>query len=278
MRTLIVVLTCLMLASCAQSARTNQAELKDQIRTVLKENPELVMEVLRDNKAEVYTIVEQGVAERRRIEAEERLKAELEQPKTPSVNPMRPIRGPEDAPVTVVEYSDFLCPYCSKGAETVKQLMEKYPEKVRLVFKHNPRNDLARALALTFEAVARQDEAQAWKFHDLVFANQQAFQQNQNQAIQSVLAQLDIDMKKLNADLADPKLRELIRADEAEAAEYGFSGTPMFLVNGVSVRGAQPLAKFEETIGVLEQQGLVGPPAASGGEDDEICLDCLEEE
>ena len=91
------------------------------------------------------------------------------------------------------------------------------------------------------------------KFADKVFADQKGFNKDGKAALKKLLAELKIDQEQLAKDLADPKLKEIIKADNKEHSKFGFSGTPTFLVNGVAVRGAYPLPYFEKIIKMLEK-------------------------
>ena len=160
-----------------------------------------------------------------------------------------PSWGNADAPVTIVEISDFQCPFCSRVGPTMKQIKDTYgPQKVRIVWKHQPLpfHDKARPAheaAATVFALAGSDAF--WKFHDSAFANQQALTpENLEKWAQAA----GVDMTKFKADFAAKKYAAKVDEDMAMATKIGASGTPAFRINGVTVVGAQPFEKFKEVI------------------------------
>ena len=106
------------------------------------------------------------------------MESQLSQKKVnPVIEDSRVIVGAKNAPITIVEYSDFECPYCSRGFATVKQLLSEYKGQIRFVFKHLPLDfhPLAKPAALYYEAIALQSHEKAIKFHDKIFENQNVF-------------------------------------------------------------------------------------------------------
>lgn len=158
-----------------------------------------------------------------------------------------PSWGNADAPVTIVEISDFQCPFCSRVNPTIASLKKEYgKEKIRLVWKHNP---------LPFHKQARPaHEAAAavhalggdfWKFHDLAFANQKALTPDN---IQKWAAASGVDAAKFKAAIDSKKYAGKVDKDLALARKIGARGTPHFRINGIALSGAQPLPKFKTVI------------------------------
>jgi protein-disulfide isomerase len=160
-----------------------------------------------------------------------------------------PVWGKASAPVTIVEVSDFECPFCSKVGPTLKQIKEKYgPDKVRIVWKHNPLpfHKAARSAheaAATVNGVAGSDAF--WKFHDSAFANQKALTPEN---YEKWATEAGADLAKFKAAFAAKKYAAKVDEDMAVAKKIGASGTPAFRINGVTLKGAQPFAKFAEVI------------------------------
>jgi protein-disulfide isomerase len=175
---------------------------------------------------------------------------EFANPLKPVVEDNRVMFGPKDAKVTIVEYSDFECPYCSKGYQTVKEIEKNYPKDVRIVFKHLPLEFHPKALpaAKYFEAIAKQSPEKAEKFHDTIFQNQDKLKKDGESYLKSVAKELGMNMKKLDTDLNDPSVMSRINADTEEAKKFQISGTPGFIINGVSLRGAYPYEEFKTII------------------------------
>ncbi len=236
-------------------ARAADHALKQQVRDILRQNPELVLEVIREHRGEVLRLVQQALQEQRKKIWLKRIRAEMKRPFHPVLEPGRLYLGPADAPITVVAYSNFMCSHCATGDRTARQLVKKYPGQVRLLLKHAVHDDLAKRLALYFMAIGRQDPAKAWRFADLVFASQKKLRKKKEDELEKIVSRLDLDRKRLYQDLADPELSRRITADTEEHERFGFQSTPTFLINGVSLRGAVPLRAFEEVIKLLRSQG-----------------------
>ena len=150
--------------------------------------------------------------------------------------------GKEEAPITIVEFSDFQCPYCSKAAQRMSDLREKYEGKVKLVYKHFPLSfhPFAKPAAEYFEAVALIDHEKARKFHDEIFYNFDNYARLQNEkeikkALQKIIKKIDVDMKKTEENLEQAK--KIVQADMEEALKLKVGGTPSFFVNGIDTKG-----------------------------------------
>ncbi|WP_409477265.1 DsbA family protein [Pseudobdellovibrio sp. HCB154] len=239
----------LLLASCAPSAK--------QIKEAVEKDPSIVFTAIEkapDQFIEVVMKAQQSAqkvaGERAQQEEQKQREEEFKNPLKPEVEEGRVIFGNKSAPITIVEYSDFQCPYCSRGYTTMKELKKQYGDKVRFVFKHLPLDfhPLAIPAARYFEAIAMQDHAKAEKFHDLVFENQGQMQSKGEGLFKELAKKAGADIKKLEASLKDEKISKRIEADTEEARKFNMSGTPGYLINGISLRGAYPLAAFKEII------------------------------
>jgi protein-disulfide isomerase len=165
--------------------------------------------------------------------------------KTVVLHPEDPSLGPASAKVTVVEFSDFQCPYCSKAAATVHQVREAYGDKVRLVFKHHPlpfHKDAPLAHQAAAEANA---QGRFWELHDRLFANQKSLQRAD---LEASAQSLGLDMARFRAALDSSVHKAHIDADATQAVELGASGTPAFFINGRFLSGAQPFDVFKTAI------------------------------
>jgi protein-disulfide isomerase len=169
----------------------------------------------------------------------------------------QPTRGNVDGPVTIVEFSDFQCPYCTRGATTVEQILEKYPNDVKFVFKHFPLNfhPWAKPAAIATNCAAAQSDDAFWTLHDKYFAEQK--QINPGNVIaksKEYLAESKLDMDQWSecAENKDSEAHKAaaaaVDADMALGKQLGVSGTPGFFVNGQFLNGAQPITAFEPLI------------------------------
>ena len=161
----------------------------------------------------------------------------------------RIVRGNPAAPVTIVEFTDFQCPYCSNGARTVSAMMAQYEGKVNLVVKHYPLpfHPAALPAALYFEAIALQSPDKAWQFYDGVFANARRLVEGED-FLKTVAAGVGADMARLEKDARSPEIYKKIAADKQEFEQAKYDGVPVFIINGKVLVGAQPPAKFIEAI------------------------------
>ena len=156
-----------------------------------------------------------------------------------------PTDGPADAKVTIVEFSDFQCPFCSKAIPTMKALKKKYGDDLRLAFMHLPLAFHEHANLAAQASLAAGEQGKFWEYHDLLFENQTALTQPD---LEKYAAKLDLDMGKFKAALASKKFQAHIEKDMEEARQAGASGTPTFYVNGTQLVGAQPQDAFEKAI------------------------------
>ncbi|MFN9066084.1 MAG: DsbA family protein, partial [Bdellovibrionales bacterium] len=141
-------------------------------------------------------------------------------------------------------------PFCSRGYNTVKQVMAEYKDQVRIVFKHLPLDfhPLAMPAAQYFEAIAKQDHSKAEKFHDLIFQNQNELKTKKEAFLKESAKKVGANMTQLEKDLKDEGIMARIQKDMEEARKFNITGTPGFIINGVSLRGAYPFPEFKEII------------------------------
>ncbi len=156
-----------------------------------------------------------------------------------------PSMGRADAKVTVEVWSDFQCPYCTRGATTLKQLREKYGEQVRIVFRHQPLPMHARAKLAAIASMAAHEQGRFWEFHDALFANQGALDRA---SLEALASKLQLDMERFRRALDSSTWSTYVETEVAEAQRRGVHGTPTFFVNGKPIIGAQPLSVFAEAI------------------------------
>jgi protein-disulfide isomerase len=170
-----------------------------------------------------------------------------------------PSRGPADAKVTVVEYSDFQCPYCGRAWEIFeKEVYPQYKDKVRFVFKQMPLTQIhpwAEDAAVATECAHQQGNDQFWKLYDGLFSQQaQITKENLPAKAEEIATAGGLDVPRLRDCLAGRKTLDAVKTDQAEAAAVGVNSTPTFFVNGRRVQGAQDAAAFKQAI----DQALAG--------------------
>jgi len=141
--------------------------------------------------------------------------------------------GPEHAPVTVVEYGDFECPNCKQAAPAVKLLMQRFPERVRFVYRHFPLEGLhPHALQAAEAAECASECGQFWPMHDLLFANQEHLKLKQ---LREYAERLELDMARFDAELRDQVYLQRIREHMDGGRRSHLKSTPGFFVNGAIV-------------------------------------------
>jgi len=164
------------------------------------------------------------------------------------VTSAQPQKGPQDALVTIVEFSEFQCPFCARVLPTMKQVEETYGDKVRVVWRNNPlpfHKDAAPAAALAMEAYAQGGDDKFWEVHDVLFANQKALSRAQ---LEEYAKAAGLDMDKVKKALDEGTHKKLVDDDQAVANQFGARGTPYFFVNGRQLRGAMPFNAFQKVI------------------------------
>lgn len=152
-----------------------------------------------------------------------------------------PVRGAADAPITIVEFADFQCPFCVRGTDTVEAIRERYGEKVRVVYKHFPLSFHSHAFLAARAAEAAKAQGKFWAFHDALYAEHAQFDDD---TLLSIAKEIGLDMKAFKKALNDIALDKAIDRDQELAALLGVTGTPAFFVNGRPLEGAQPELQF----------------------------------
>ena len=156
-----------------------------------------------------------------------------------------PTRGPATAPVSLVEFSDFECPFCAETAPVVRQLLAAYPTQVRFAFKHYPL-PMHKESPLAHEAaLAAGDQGKFWEMHDLLFATQDKLTHDD---LIAKAAQLHLDVPRFTKDLDIHRFKPQVESDRQEGNRLGVDGTPFFFINGHAISGGASLQDFKHLI------------------------------
>jgi protein-disulfide isomerase len=156
--------------------------------------------------------------------------------------------GPADAWVTIVEVSDFQCPFCGKVIPTLTELKKKYGNDLRIVFKNNPLGFHPRAMPAAMSAECAREQGKFWDVYERQFANQQKLE---DADIESYAKQAGVDMGRWKTCVSSNKYKTRIEEDQRQMVAMGARGTPAFFINGRFLSGAQPIGTFES---VVEQE------------------------
>lgn len=204
--------------------------------------PQVAAEVTRRKQTEVFGAYIEG------LKASYNVKVELPFPDLPRIPVSAdddPSIGPESAPVTIVQFAEYQCPYCGKAGEAVDQVMEKYGDKVRMVYRDFPLSFHPRAIPAAIAANCAGDQGKYWEMHKLLMSDQGSLEEADLTAHATAL---QLDMGKWATCRLDPAQAAEVQKDFEDGQAAGVSGTPAFFINGVMLSGAQPFSEFERII------------------------------
>lgn len=158
-----------------------------------------------------------------------------------------PILGPENAPITVIEFSDFECPYCRRWHEEVySRLLENYPDQVRIVYRDFPLDSIHRnATPAALAANCAYEQNAFWEYHDKLFGGELGLGTD---AYEQYAQELGLDMASFDECVQSNRYLDEVRADLEWAANLGVQSTPTFFINGIALVGAQPYEVFQQVI------------------------------
>lgn len=226
-----------------------------QIAEALQKNPEIIFKAI-EEKPERFMQVINNVAKKAQDAEQQRRFSEMKQEREEQLkNPLKPtllderiLSGSKDAKITIVEYADFQCPACRMAFNNLKPLKEKYGEQIKFFFKNMPLDFHPQAMpaALYFEGIAQQDKSKAKKYYELLFESQA--QLKNESFLKEAAKKVGADLKRLSQDLKSESIKKTIESDMKEFESFGFTGTPVILVNGVALHGAQTAESIEEVI------------------------------
>lgn len=157
-----------------------------------------------------------------------------------------PSLGPADAKVTIVEYSDFECPFCQRAQETVKKALEEYGGQVKLVFKNYPLSNIHKNAIIAAEAgECANEQGNFWEMHDKMFANRLSLEKKD---LKNYAKEIGLNQEQFNRCLDSGKYKSAIDKDVIEGNKLGFNGVPAFFINKRLLSGAQPIEEFRKVI------------------------------
>jgi protein-disulfide isomerase len=169
----------------------------------------------------------------------------LEEPRLPSIDEgIAPATGPKQAQVTIVEFSDFQCPYCRQAQGTLKQIVQTYKNEVRLVFKHLPLEIHGDAFSSAQAAFCAGEQDLFWQYHDALFTSEVL----SAEALQKIASHLGLNMPKFKLCLTSEVSRDAVLKDVRDAQRFGIASTPTFIINGRLFRGALSFEDFKTAI------------------------------
>ena len=232
-----------------ENPRLVQGQPLDQVK------PRIIQQLQQQEKQKLYVEMMDGLAKQTPVVVL------LDPPRTVVSADDDPVRGPKDAPVQIIMFSDYQCPFCSKVEETMKQVREKYGDKVALVFRDFPLSFHNRAQKAAEAAGCAGEQGKFWEMHDKMFANQRALEPAN---LDTYATEIGLDMTKFKACLDSGQRAPEVAADMKAGQAVGVTGTPAAFVNGRFVNGAQPYEAFAKIIDdeLARAQSKAAAPAA----------------
>jgi len=228
---------------------------EDQARAWFEQNKARLPEGLAQKSFdELKPMVMQALTEEKRRDTAQTIVAELKarngvkvllRPPRVEVAADGPSRGPDKAKVTIVEFSDFQCPYCSRGRQVIDEVVKRYGNKVRVVFRDFPLDFHDKAQKAAEAGHCANDQGKFWEMHDWMFDNQDKLDP---EALKAEARRLGLDGNKFDQCLSSGQHAEEVKRHMREGQKAGVSGTPAFFINGVLLSGAQPIDKFKAEI------------------------------
>src|SRR5215467_8441780 len=181
-----------------------------------------------------------------RLKTNAKIQIALHPPRVKVGDDPKRARGKADAPISIVEFSDYHCPFCMRAETVVQEVMAKYDGRVRLVYRDFPLDNLhPQARAAAEAASCAGDQGKFWEYHDALFANAPKASKNDLKGYANTVG---LDAAQFERCLTENTYRFLVQRDVEEATKLGLSGTPAFFINGRFLNGAQPLEKFVQII------------------------------
>lgn len=211
-------------------------------RSLDEVRPAIVGEIKRRSTAERFEIF---MGEMREAYA---VKVSLKAPEMPRIQVSvddDPFIGPEDAPVTIIQFAEFQCPYCGRAKEVIDQVMEKYDGKIKMVYRDFPLSFHDRAIPAAVAANCAGEQGQYWPMYDALMSNQRALTDSD---LTGHATNLKLDLDKWNTCRKDPAQAAEVQKDFEDGTKAGVQGTPAFFINGIFLNGAVPLEQFTAII------------------------------
>lgn len=229
---------CSIASGCTSSSNAAASpELEQQVLQIIRDNPEVVLEV-----------VELAAKERQEQSIREARQGFLAQmiADPSSVIGNSPTTGSPEQKIVLLEFSDFQCPFCARAHQTVKQFMEKHGDSVTLAYKHLPLTSIhPQALPAAKAAWAAGRQGKFWEYHNALFEQQAMLGE---ELYNKIARDLDLNVEKFNSDRQSDAAIEALQEDIQVARSLRINGTPFFLLNGEALSGAIELSQMEEVL------------------------------
>src|SRR5215467_351944 len=215
--------------SCGCGMKIAECRVKDPSCTFSRGLSATLVDSIRKGKSEAAS-----VADMKASKFGHRPEPKLLDDPVPIPTEGSPVMGPANARVTLVEFSDFQCPYCYKAVEKIDAILKAFPNDVKLVFKQYPLDSHPQAMISAQAAIAALQQGKFWQLHDVMFKNHNGLSRR---AILGWAGGLGLDMKRFEADLDSDAVKKLVARDMADGDKAGVEGTPTVYINGKRYNG-----------------------------------------
>lgn len=234
---------------CAQAASVSASDLKPALEQLLRENPEILLDFLRQHSETVLDIAQQGSNLRREANMVRQWKSDRETEKKVALEG-RPMVGDPSARVRIVAFSDFTCQYCQRAESTVEALLKEYKGKVSFVFKNMPLEPkgISGLASQYFVAIGMLDQDLAWKFYRRLFNERDKLILDGEAYLRRTATDIGVNLKQLDRKRRSKAVAAILDEDLKDADALQIEGTPYFLVNNLVIRGAIPKDLFRKAI------------------------------
>jgi protein-disulfide isomerase len=241
--------------SCGCSMKVAQCRIADPSCSFSTGLAQVIVAAIREGKSETDAL---ALADASRYAKAPRSGQILDDPvEIPTVG--APSTGPANAPITVVEFSDFQCPYCAQAVPQIESLQKLYPQQMRLVFKQFPLDTHPNAAIAAAAALAAQKQGKFWQMHDALFANRTDLSRTN---LIALAQQNGLDVKRFEQDMDSDAVRESITRDTQDGDKAGVEGTPTLFINGQKFNGSIDVAVLRPIFDEQLKKASAGTTAA----------------
>ena len=210
---------------------------------------ELIERYIDKNIGDIHTKLIKYIEDQQNGDQQQATADAFENPLPNLIRDWNPTRGAKNADITIVDYSEFQCPFCGRSRGTLDELAKRYEGKIQIVYKNFPLDFHPEAVPAAKAAYAANKQGKFWEMHDKLFATQKSFKGGDIDALMAGYAEeLGLNMDKFKKDYNDPAVAKQVKDEMAQGSKVGVRGTPNFFINGTRLVGAQPFPKFEEAI------------------------------
>lgn len=253
---LIVVFSilCFAVPSSGVEPDLKSAQFKSAVLSIIRENPSAILDSFKGREDQLYDLMQRGLELKKRKLILERRRNQLSNPLIPRSQPERPVFGNPAGDIKITAYYDLQTAECAR-ADKILQKVIKMDPMVSVQYRHNPLglHEFSLPAARMYEACCLQSKDAAFKFLNMIFDNRSKVYKNGRPEIISIALEAGADKQKVLRDAASPRIQMTINDDITEAKKFGFTASPVFIVNGIVITGYVPVEDFIKTIDIVRK-------------------------